>query len=100
MPSSPASPGSTTNCASPEKIDSSALTTSTWMVAAVIPWCPLLERLRFLKGLFDRPHHVERLLGQRIAFAGDDHLEALDRVLELHVLAFLAGEVLRHCERL
>ena len=35
MPSSPASPGSATNLASPEKIDSSALTTSTWMVFAM-----------------------------------------------------------------
>jgi hypothetical protein len=33
MPSSPFSPGSATNFASPEKMDSSALTTSTWMVA-------------------------------------------------------------------
>ena len=32
IPSSPASPGNATKRASPEKIDSSALTTSTWMV--------------------------------------------------------------------
>src|ERR1043165_4413427 len=96
MPSSPASPGSTTNSASPEKIDSSALTTSTWMVAFAI----LLERLRFFLRFFDGAHHVERLLGQRVALAVDDHLEALDRVLERHVLARRAGEVLRDGEGL
>src|SRR3954468_9600001 len=93
MPSSPASPGRTTNSASPEKIASSALTTSTWMVAAAIL---LLERLRLLEGFLDRPDHVERLLGQGVALAGDDHLEALDGVLERDVFARRAGEVLRH----
>src|SRR3954471_12278449 len=97
MPSSPASPGRTTNSASPEKIASSALTTSTWMVAAAIL---LLERLRLLEGFLDRADHVERLLGQRVALAVDDHLEALDGVLQRYVLARLAGEVLRHGEGL
>ncbi len=32
-------PGSTTNSASPEKICSSALTTSTWMVLAMLVYC-------------------------------------------------------------
>src|SRR5436190_11649513 len=100
MPSSPASPGSTTNSASPEKIDSSALTTSTWMVAAAIVIRPLLERLRLLERFLDRADHVERLLGQCVALAVDDHLEALDGVLERHVLAWRAGEVLRDGERL
>src|SRR5215510_1595453 len=97
MPSSPASPGRTTNSASPEKIASSALTTSTWMVAAAIG---LLESLRLLERFFDRADHVERLLGQRVALAVDDHLEALDRVLERDVLARRAGEVLRYREGL
>src|SRR3954471_10522921 len=100
MPSSPASPGRTTNSASPEKMASSALTTSTWIVAAAISICPLLQRLRLLECFLDRAHHVERLLGQRVAFTVDDHLEALDRVLESDVLAFLAGEVARHREGL
>src|SRR3954471_7497183 len=97
MPSSPASPGRTTNSASPEKIASSALTTSTWMVAAAIL---LLERLRLLERFLDRPDHVERLLGQGVALAVDDHLEALDGVLERNVFARRAGEVLRHGKRL
>src|SRR6266571_7986546 len=97
MPSSPASPGSTTNSASPEKMLSSALTTSTRMVAAAIA---LLQRLRLLDGLLDRADHVESLLRQRVAFAVDDHLEALDGVLERDVLARRAGEVLRHGEGL
>src|SRR5262245_39000898 len=96
MPSSPDSPGRTTNSASPEKMLSSALTTSMWMVAAAM----LLEGLRLLERFLDRPHHVERLLRQRVALAVYDHLEPLDRVLQRHVLAVLAGEVLRHRERL
>src|SRR4029078_1032429 len=100
MPSSPASPGRTTNYASPEKMASSALTTSTGMVGAAISIGPLLQRLRFLEGLFDRPYHVERLLRQRVALSVHDHVEALDRVFQRDVLAFLAGEVARHRERL
>ena len=46
MPSSPTTPGSTTNSASPEKINSSALTTSTWMVLAMVS--PLLRGARAL----------------------------------------------------
>src|SRR5262245_66424174 len=108
MPSSPASPGSTTNSASPEKIDSSALTTSTWMVLAMQtpvlrdPWLVMrgLQCLGLLDRLFDRPHHVERLLRQLVALAVDDHLEALDRLLERHELAFGAGKHFGHVKRL
>src|SRR3954465_11573805 len=98
MPNSPASPGNTTNSASPEKICCSALTTSTWIVFAIFTF--LLQRLRLLECFLDCSNHVESLLGQAIAFAIDDHLETLDRVLERYVLARRAGEVLRHGERL
>src|SRR5713101_9533129 len=60
----------------------------------------LLQRFRLLERLLDRADHVEGLLGERVALARHDHLEALDRVLQLDVLAFLAGEVLRHAEGL
>src|SRR5688572_12330428 len=96
MPSSPASPGSTTKVASPEKMLSSALTTSTWRVAAAM----LLECLRLLERFLDRADHVERLLGQLVALAVHDHLETLDGVLQRYVLARRAGKVLRHRERL
>src|SRR6185436_12227172 len=108
MSSSPSTPGRTTNSASPEKICSSALTTSTWIVWAMnvpqLPYQPSrassLQRLRFLECLLDRADHVEGLLGQLVALAVDDHLEALDRVLQRHVLARRAGEYLRDGERL
>ena len=45
MPSSPTTPGSTTNSAGPEKICSSALTTSTWMVLAMAVSAGSLRRL-------------------------------------------------------
>src|SRR3954464_3071908 len=98
MPNSPASPGNTTNSASPEKICCSALTTSTWIVFAIFTF--LLQRLRLLECFLDCSNHVEGLLGQAIAFAIDDHLETLDGVLERYVLARRTGEVLRHGERL
>src|SRR5438445_334135 len=98
----------------------SALTTSTCMVLAIsVSYLPdhparfagtppfkegigqsLLQGFRLLERFFDRADHVEGLLGERVAFARHDHLEALDRVLQLDVLAFLAGEVLRDAERL
>src|SRR2546421_9040998 len=85
MPSSPASPGAMSISASPEKIDCSALTMSTWMVFAMRP--VLLQRLRLLLRFLDRDDHVERLLGQSVALPIHDHLEALDRVFQGHVLA-------------
>src|SRR3546814_444421 len=48
--------------------------------------------LGLFKGFVDAAHHVERLLGQVIAFALDDHLEATYGFLERHVLARRAGE--------
>src|SRR5438105_5860183 len=105
MPSSPASPGAMTMSASPEKIDCSALTMSTWMVFAMCclsKGAPaiLLKRLRLLEGFLDRADHVEGLLRQRVALAVHDHLEALDRLLERDVLARRSGENLGHVEGL
>src|SRR5258706_12795664 len=97
MPSSPASPGAMTISASPEKIAWSAETMSTWKVFAM---AGLLEGLRLLERFLDRAHHVEGLLGQRIAFAVDDHVEPLDRVLERHVLSGRTGEHLGDVEGL
>src|SRR5215471_855244 len=97
MPSSPTMPGRTTNSASPEKICSSALTTSTWIVEAIFV---LLERLGFLERFLDRSYHVERLLVQRVALAVDDHCKALDRLLQRHELARRSRENLSDAERL
>jgi len=38
-----------------------------------------------LDDLVDRSGHIERLLGDVIELAVDDHAEPLDRILELHV---------------
>ena len=59
-----------------------------------------LDVLGLLEGLVDGADHVEGLLGQRIALAGDDHLEAADRLLEGDVFAGRAGEDLGDVERL
>src|SRR3569832_1451630 len=100
MPSSPVSQGSATKRASPEKICSSALTTSTWMVCVVSTMASGREALGLLEGFVDGADHVERLLGQVVAFAGDDHLEAADRFGQRHVLARRAREHLGDVERL
>src|SRR5436305_544426 len=52
------------------------------------------ELASLFDGHLDRPDHVERLLRKVVVLAVDDLLEALDRVLELHVLAGRAGELL------
>src|SRR6266550_4448691 len=52
------------------------------------------EPASLLHGLLDRADHVEGLLGQLVVLALEDFLEALDRVLELHVLAGRTGELL------
>src|SRR5690348_13122431 len=76
----------------------SALTMSTCSLFAMGP--SLLQGLRLLDRSLDRARHVEGLLRQVVALARDDHLEALDRVLERHVLAGRAREDLGHVERL
>src|SRR4030081_974626 len=103
MPSSPASPGSATKRASPEKMDSSALTTSTWMGwvgSAMVVGLRGGQLLGLLEGLVDGADHVEGLLGQVVALAGHDHLEAADGFRQRHVLARRAGEHFSHVEGL
>src|SRR5205085_10816836 len=53
-----------------------------------------------LDRFFDRADHVEGLLWKIIVLAFDDFFEAFDRVFELAVLAFAAGELRRDMERL
>src|SRR4029450_5126455 len=58
------------------------------------------EPAALLDGHLDRPDHVEGLLRELVVLAVDDLLEALDRVLGLHVLAGRARELLRDEVRL
>src|SRR5690625_7618285 len=51
-------------------------------------------------GLVDIADHVEGGLGQMVELAGDDALEAGDRLLQRHLAAREAGEDLRDVERL
>src|SRR3546814_11726069 len=62
--------------------------------------CSGLDLLRLLDRLVDAADHVERLLGDVVAFAVDDHLEAAAGVLQRHVLARRTGEHLGHVEGL
>src|SRR6266516_2499621 len=102
-PISPAAPGTTIISASPSNAGPSGVTSETskrrlgslrllgllrLFVAAAADSLCLLDRL------LDRPDHVEGLLWQVVVLAVEDLGEALDRVLELHVLAGSAGELL------
>ena len=53
----------------------------------------LLILLRRLDYFIDCASHVERLLRHFVVLALEDFLEAFDRVFELDVLAFAAGEL-------
>src|SRR5208337_19876 len=60
-------------------------------------------RLKFfspLERLLDGTHHVKGLLGNVIVLALDQLFEAADCILELHVAALEAGELLRYIEGL
>src|SRR5437879_35102 len=104
-PISPAAPGTIRSSASPSNAAPSGVTTETeksgWSAISALRRDGLgLERLRPLDRLLDRADHVERLLGQVVVLAVEDLGEAADRVLELHVLARRAGELLRDEVRL
>src|SRR5919109_5268908 len=103
-PISPAAPGTTIISASPSKAGPSGVTSETskrrlGSFGLLLSLLGLLlaaaaDALRLLDRLLDRPDHVEGLLGQLVVLAVEDLGEALDRVLELHVLARRAGELL------
>ncbi len=60
----------------------------------------LVEFLGLLEDFVDSADHVERLLGQGVAFAVDDHLEAADGFLQRHILARRTGKHFGHVEGL
>src|SRR5919109_1467284 len=109
-PISPAAPGTTIISASPSKAGPSGVTSETskrrlGSFGLLLSLLGLLlaaaaDALRLLDRLLDRPDHVEGLLGQLVVLAVEDLGETLDRVLELHVLAGGAGELLGHEVRL
>src|SRR3990167_6983410 len=59
-----------------------------------------LDFFRFLDGFVNAAHHIERLFGQMVQLAGQDHLEATNGFLQGNILAGRAGEHFRHVERL
>src|SRR5918995_4442100 len=115
-PISPSAPGTISISAAPSYAAPSGVTIETsnlrrssaklggragGLALACLPTCLggiLAARLH--DGLVDRADHVERLLRQLVVLAVDDLLEALDRVLDTHVDARLAGERLRDVHRL
>src|SRR6185503_13739025 len=105
-PISPAAPGTISMWASPWKTGPSGVTSSTsnvgWSATSAISRQygerpsrgRLLHRPRTLDYVLDRADHVEGRLGHVVVLALDDRVEAGDRVLELHVLARRARELL------
>src|SRR5207344_525459 len=103
-PISPAAPGTTIISASPSNAAPSGVTSAT----SNLGWDSATAPLRsdgfggpcLLDRVFDRANHVEGRLGEFVVLAVDDRAEARDRVLELHVLAGRARELLGHEVRL
>src|SRR6185437_1205026 len=96
IPTSPSKAGAMTAVAWPSNSVASAEMTETVNTIGA----SILERFRFGDRFLDSAHHVERLLRQVIELTGHHALERLDCLLELHVLAFDAGELLGHGKRL
>src|SRR6266404_792457 len=95
-PSSPSAPLAMMNSTSPSNRLRSTLTTRSGYFNS---GC-LLHLLALLPRLFDRAHHVERLLGEVVVLALEDLGEAAHRVFDLHVLALTSRETLCDAERL
>src|SRR6185312_8299414 len=95
MPTSPSCAGATIESALPSNSTASGEITDTLSIAG-----SALELLGVGDDVVDAAGHEERLLRQSVELAGDDALEARDGLLDLHVLAGDAGELLSDGERL
>ena len=60
----------------------------------------LLKFLRLLQNLVDTAYHIKCLLGDFIVLTGEDFLERTDRVVEIYVSSFTAGELFGDVKRL
>src|SRR5437660_576226 len=90
-PKSPSLPGTTTMSASVASTSRSGMTS--WKeIFAIASGRFGRELLGLGDGLVDRADHVEGGFRQVVVVAGDDALEGLDGVLELHEHARRAGE--------
>src|SRR5512142_372913 len=95
-PKPPRTPGARTSSTCTERTRRSGVTISSESGMA----SPHRQGLRLLHRLLDPAHHVEGALREVVVLALDDLLEAADGVRQLHVLALVPGELLRHEERL
>src|SRR5262245_62438359 len=98
-PKSPSLPGTTTMSASVASTSRSGMTRRKETLA-ISSGRLGRELLGLGDRVVDRADHVEGLLRQVVVVAGDDALEGLDGVLELHEHARCAGEDLGDVERL
>src|SRR3989442_1967036 len=94
IPKLPSTPGSRISSHSVVSTRCSGVTISTERAMSA------RQRLRLLHGLVDVADHVEGLLGQIVVLAVQELLEGADGVVDLHVLALEAGELLGHVEGL
>src|SRR5688572_8095233 len=99
-PNSPSTLGAVSSSTASFSLAPSGVTISRAMVAAISGRLRSLQLGCCLLGFFDVADHVEGLLGQVVEGAGQNLLEARDRLFERHVLAGAARELLSHEERL
>src|SRR5688572_13365723 len=98
MPNSPFQPGATTCSAEPSKTVRSGLITETLSASAMSD--RQSQRLARFDHVVNAALHIECLFREVVELTADHTLERLDGLLELHVLAFVTGELLGHVEGL
>src|SRR5690349_3995234 len=99
MPRYPDVPGTCASVACSLTMKRSGVTISIRNVSAIF-LCSSLHLLSIFENLIDGALHVEGLLGHIVVLAFDDLFEAADRVLNLNVASFVAGELLGYVEGL
>src|SRR5438067_13577182 len=95
-PKLPSVPGTTTISTSVETSSRSGETSSNCTRSGIGSGRFRRHLVRLLDGRLDRADHVERGFWHLVIFAGDDALEALDRVFEVDEHAGRAGEDFGH----
>src|SRR5215470_20036954 len=99
MPSSPSAPGRVTSLTGKLSSCRSGVTTTSCKESGI----RLRARLHlfgFFERFLDCADHVKRLLRNIVVLALNDFLKAANRVFDLYVLAFEAGELRRNEHRL
>ena len=87
IPTSPICALANTAVAVPDQISRSALTISTWIVAAMVIFRYLGKRFGFFYRFFNATDHVKRLFWQVIVLAFNNAFKTTDGFFQGHIFA-------------